>query len=134
MCFWNMRHKNILLILITMSFLSLLKVLVKNISELSFEDEGLTKIKNLGSETWLPITTIQIGNYGSDNGFQGHLNNHYFLLKKNNDKQYSWRVELSDLVITEKKWTAPLKIKKTNIEVSFGHFDEKIINILNKQK
>jgi hypothetical protein len=113
-----------------MSALGFLKILFKNVSDISFEDEGLIKIENLGSEKWEPITRIRIGNYSSTNGFQGALSRESFFLKRKRDSQYSWRINLDDLIETGSKWTTPLKIKKTNVEVSFGHFDEEIIDFL----
>ena len=53
-----------------------------NISDISFADEGLIKVENLGSEKWEPITRIRIGNYSSTNGFQGALSKGYFFLKR----------------------------------------------------
>lgn len=116
-----------------MSVLSFLKILFKNISDISFADEGLIKIENLGSEKWEPITRIRIGNYSSTNGFQGALSKGSFFLKRKRDSQYSWRISLEELVETGSKWTTPLKIKKTNVEVSFGHFDEEIMHFLNTE-
>jgi hypothetical protein len=93
-----------------MSALGFLKILFKNVSDISFEDEGLIKIENLGSEKWEPITRIRIGNYSSTNGFQGALSRESFFLKRKRDSQYSWRINLDDLIETGSKWTTPLKI------------------------
>lgn len=115
-----------------MSALDFLKILYKNISAgISFADEGFIKVENLGSEEWVPITRIRIGNYSSTNGFQGFLSNKSFFLKRRNDLQYSWRIDLGDLIETESKWPTPLKIKWTNVEVTFGHhFDKEILRKL----
>lgn len=113
------------------SALGFLKILFKNVSDISFEDEGLIKIENLGSEKWEPITRIRIGNYSSTNGFQGALSRESFFLKRKRDSQYSWRINLDDLIETGSKWTTPLKIKKTNVEVSLVILMKKLLIFLN---
>lgn len=112
-----------------MSALDFLKILFRNISSgICFSDEGFIKVENSGSEKWMSITRIRIGNYSSTNGFQGFLSNKSFFMKRKNDLQYSWRIDLGDLIETESKWPTALKIKRTNVEVSFGHhFDKEIL-------